>query len=103
MKLFFSTFVLVLGLNVQAKSIRIFYHHNTDEAVYVKNLFLQKYKIPEKLVTLEYQENACEILDKNQVLDICIDDLGEMKVLTYNKEIIRKSFAIFRKNYQELI
>jgi hypothetical protein len=103
MKLFFSLLLFPMLNSASAKSIRIFYHYNSDEAVIVKNLFLQKYNIPEKLISLEYQEKACHKQLPSQVLDICIDDLGEMKVLAYNKEIIRKSFAIFRKNYQEQI
>lgn len=98
MKLLFSLYLFILSSAAIASQIVIYYpsEAHLKNAVEVKNIFVQAYKLPSGLIHLKYQK-ACVSNDR-RFLELCIKDNYELeKIDNKNQEEIKKSLLIFSK------
>jgi hypothetical protein len=94
MKYVISSFALSLSLGLFASPIRIFYEVDSTRAGWVKEILIQNYKIPEDLIVLK-NIAKCRGIEAKGKLDLCINDNGDLSVVSVDQRFISESLKIF--------
>ncbi len=90
--------LLALGLastTVMAAPIKIFYVLDSNRAEWVKEIFTSTYQIPEDLIDMK-QVGSCDVLSEKGKLDLCLNDNGDLLVVSVDSGFISESLKIFR-------
>jgi hypothetical protein len=88
-------FISLVSFSTLASPIHIFHEHRPERAHIVKSIFLEKYSVPEELVTLKITD-SCEGLAKGGKLDLCLKNNGDLKVVSVDRGFISESLKIFQ-------
>ncbi len=94
----FVTSILALmfvSTNVCASPIKIFFERDIAQAETVKEIFTTTYQIPEELISLK-QVVSCAGLREKGRLDLCLNDNGDLLVVSVDSGFISESLKIFR-------
>lgn len=62
----------------------------------VKNIFINKYDVPEMLITLNETKENCKMCSKDIAVCLCINKKGELKLLSLDMKILKNSFKVFK-------
>lgn len=87
--------LMVVSTNVSASPIKIFYEQDIARAEIVKDIFTTTYQIPEDLIALK-QVPSCAGLRERGRLDLCLNDNGDLLVVSVDSGFISESLKIFR-------
>lgn len=103
MKLVFSLIIYFSMQNCHASRIQILYQDGTKQhAQVVQLIFINKYKIPNELITIK-KTTECDVFDK-RFLELCIKKDSTLIVLpNKNLELIKSSFKVFYKGFKNAI
>ena len=98
MKLFFSIFLLlIIVLNLNAREIIVIsFNRNKVKADEINKLLTEKFDIPETLITIKKQNKGCHKI-KDAILQICINEEGNLTFPVIKKDIVKHTFNVFRK------
>lgn len=97
MKLLISLFVLTFSVITKAAFITIYHQDNYSEATKLQNVFLEKYEIPHNWIGIKGLDNSrCHYDKKSEILDLCLNDKGELIELSRNQKQIN-ALKILRK------
>lgn len=81
--------------NAIAGPIQIFYEHEPLNAQAVKEIFVTEYQIPEDLIDLKPVAN-CDGLKVRGKLDLCLNNNGDLLIVSVDRGFISESLKIFR-------
>ena len=96
MKFGISFLMMLLTMkSVSASPIKIFYEQDITRAETVKEIFTSTYQIPEDLIALKEVASCSEIKGKGK-LDLCLNDNGDLLVVSVDSAFISESLKIFR-------
>ena len=96
MKFGISLLTMMLTMSqVSASPIRIFYQNDLGRAEMVREIFTTTYQIPEELIALKAVSD-CEGLKEKGKLDLCLNDNGDLLVVSVDSGFIFDSLKIFR-------
>ena len=96
MKFGISFLVMLMTMSsVSASPIKIFYERDIARAEMVKEIFTSTYQIPEDLIALKEVTNCSEVKGKGK-LDLCLNDNGDLLVVSVDSGFISESLKIFR-------
>ena len=88
--------VLILAMETcEAAPIQIFYEHDSLNAQEVKTIFTAKYHIPEDLIALR-PVGKCDGLNVRGKLDVCLNNNGDLIVVSVDRGFISESLKIFQ-------
>jgi hypothetical protein len=79
-----------------SNQIVITYNHDTDRRDMVYEVLTEKLGLPENFISSIEDPTPCE-RRKDVVLQICINDNGEIFFPVARRDILRKSFKVFLK------
>ena len=85
---------LFLSLSAYAAPIKVFHESNSERADIVRNIFVNKYKIPEELIENK-QITRCEELRELGKLDLCLKNNGDLLVVSVDQRFVSESLKIF--------
>lgn len=91
MKFVISLFICA---QVQASPIHVFHERNPEDAMMIRQIFVQDYKIPEELMTVKGVK-SCEEIKSGGKLDLCLKNNGDLYVVSVDREFINESLKIF--------
>jgi len=98
MKLSFKFSVLILTLLLStvlnARMINI-YSLDKSRAQYIVEIFINDYDIPSELIRTVKNDCTVQKMDK-RMLNLCINKKGELKLLSPNIDLIKKSLSTFK-------
>lgn len=96
MKFGISFLVVLLTISsASASPIKIFYENDIERAEIVKGIFTSNYQIPEELIDLK-EVSSCAGLKQKGKLDLCLNDNGDLLVVSVDSGFISESLKIFR-------
>ena len=99
MKFIINIFLLFFSLKSFAL-IRIEYTQDKQHnANLVKNILMEKYLVPEGLIDLKPVNTCLDHTNLDLILDTCINEKGELLILSYNEVMLKKSFKIFKETF----
>jgi hypothetical protein len=105
MKLIFKFFIFILLIHsttgFSREIVLIENLSSIEEGEVVKNILVQKYKIPQELITLKQNESACS-KNTESIMHLCIDENGELKVARMNKYVVRNALGVFMKSSEKM-
>ncbi len=81
--------------NVSAAPIKIFYEQDSTNAQTVKEIFVNGYQIPEDLIDLKVVSNCDDLKEKGK-LDLCLNNNGDLLIVSVDRGFISESLTIFR-------
>lgn len=97
MKWFISLFCSLILFEAKASFITIYYYDQVENAEAIKKIFLKKYQIPSYWVrTQRLNQDECEVNKSSEIIDLCIDNKGELLELSRNQKQIN-ALKILRK------
>ena len=68
--------------------------NHKEKANVVKKLLMERWHIPSSLIEMKSAPQPCK-KRINQIIHLCFNELGEMLLVTYEKEVVDESFRIF--------
>ena len=87
---------LVFGAaNAIAAPIQVFYEEEPSRAQIVKDIFVVSYQIPEDLIALK-EVAKCDELDERGKLDLCLNNNGDLFIVSVDRGFISESLKIFQ-------
>lgn len=86
---------LFITAKIFASPIQIFYEDRPSQAQIVKDIFTNNYSIPEELISLE-EVKSCEGLRNKGKLDVCLNNNGDLLVVSVDRGFISESLKIFQ-------
>lgn len=86
---------LFITAKIFASPIQIFYEDRPSQAQIVKDIFTNNYSIPEELISLE-EVKSCEGLRNKGKLDVCLNNNGDLLVVSADRGFISESLKIFQ-------
>ncbi len=96
MKFSISLWLLILTTTAAtAAPIKIFYEEESLRAGWVKDIFVTTYQIPEDLIELKKVDSCGRLKDKGK-LDLCLNNNGDLLVVSVDRGFIFESLTIFR-------
>ncbi len=95
MKFVISSLLLLMAVEVSASPIKIFYEQDPTRATWVRDIFTQDYAIPEDLIALK-QVVRCEELKERGKLDLCLNNNGDLLVVSVDRGFVSESLQIFQ-------
>jgi len=75
--------------------IQIFYEKEPERAQIVKDIFSNDYQIPEDLIALIKVVKCDDLVEKGK-LDLCLNNNGDLLVVSVDRGFISESLKIFR-------
>jgi hypothetical protein len=88
--------MLILNSHVlEAGPIHIFYETNNDLAYEVKKIFTEQYSIPEEIISMKQISNCQQITGEGK-LDLCINENGDLQVVSADQRFISDSLKVFK-------
>lgn len=103
---FSISFLLALCIPLTGYSLIHIQSYSHNQGQIIKNIFLQKYKIPEKLIEIEVTNIACRKGlrgDKKSVLSLCLNKKRELILLSLDIKTLQRSFKVFSSPARTLI
>ncbi|MBA2405702.1 MAG: hypothetical protein H0V66_13075 [Bdellovibrionales bacterium] len=94
----FGIKILALALvttSAFAAPIQVFYEHEPSRAQMVKDIFTVSYQIPEDLIALK-EVAKCEGLNEKGKLDLCLNNNGDLLIVSVDRRFISESLTIFQ-------
>jgi hypothetical protein len=82
-------------VNAIAAPIQIFYEQDPMNAQTVKDIFIVGYQIPEDLIAL-IAVPECAVLSEKGKLDLCLNNNGDLLVVSVDRGFISESLKIFQ-------
>jgi DNA/RNA endonuclease YhcR with UshA esterase domain len=95
MKFIISSWLFLMAAEVSASPIKIFYEQDPTRATWVKEIFTQTYSIPEDLIALK-EVVSCEELKERGKLDLCLNNNGDLLVVSVDRGFVTESLQIFQ-------
>lgn len=95
MKFIISLITSALTLSAFAAPIRIYHMNQFEKAKLTRNIFTKTYKVPEDLLEILKTRNCDELSDRGK-LDMCINDNGDLLVVSVDKRFISETLKIFQ-------
>lgn len=96
MKFGISLFMFAfMGEVAIASPIKIFFEKDSTRATWVKEIFTVTYQIPEDLIELK-EVQKCDGLKERGKLDLCLNDNGDLLVVSVDSGFINESLRIFQ-------
>ena len=93
MKFVISLWLLSSGIAL-AKPITLYYEQDPTRAHWVKDIFVETYRIPEDLIALKSTRQCAS--EKGQgKLNLCLNKNGDLEVVSVDKAFINESLKIF--------
>ena len=94
---FVINFFALAGLSTHALAIpiHVFYEEEPTRAQMVKDIFTQSYQIPEDLIVLK-EVKKCTDLEVKGKLDLCLNNNGDLLVVSVDRGFISESLKIFQ-------
>ncbi len=94
---FIINFIALAGIsaNVMAAPIQVFYEEEPSRAQIVKDIFTEGYQIPEDLIVLK-KVAKCDELDERGKLDLCLNNNGDLLIVSVDRGFISESLKIFQ-------
>ena len=94
---FFAVAVVMIfaTANAIAAPIQIFYEIDPMNAQTVKEIFIDGYQIPEDLIAL-IAVSKCDALNEKGKLDLCLNNNGDLLVVSVDRGFISESLKIFQ-------
>lgn len=103
MKYVFSLYLFGLFMtatSAKANIINIYHINHLDNAKMVKRIFVDKYGLPEKMISLFLLESNdqedCPIKVDKRLMNLCVTKKGKLKLLPSNIDFLKESLSIFR-------
>lgn len=85
----------LISFNVSASPIKIFFEDSSTRAGWVKDIFVETYKIPEDLITIK-KVSKCKDLTEKGKLDLCLNNNGDLLIVSVDSSFVSESLTIFR-------
>ena len=86
---------LFLGMNfAHARPITLYYEQDPTRAQWVKDIFVENYRVPEDLIALK-STRSCEGEKGQGKLNLCLNKNGDLEVVSVDKAFINESLKIF--------
>jgi hypothetical protein len=95
MKYVISLMLILTPLVLKADPIHIFYETNNDLAYEVKKIFTEQYSIPEEIISIKQISNCQQITGEGK-LDLCINENGDLQVVSADQRFISDSLKVFK-------
>ncbi len=95
MKFVISFILLGAMAEAYAAPIQVFYEEEPTRAQMVKDIFTGVYQIPEDLIDLKKTAN-CDVLKEKGKLDLCLNNNGDLLVVSVDRGFISESLKIFQ-------
>ena len=95
MKFAISLLLVLSSLSALGSPIQIYYESDPLKAEEVKNIFTNSYKIPDELIELS-ETMKCDELRGRGKLNLCINNNGDLIVVSVDRGFISESLKIFR-------
>jgi hypothetical protein len=95
MKFVISLLLILLATPSWADPIHIYYENRPSRALLVKNIFMDTYQIPESLIDLR-EVKKCQELNGGGKLDLCLNNNGDLLVVSVDRRFISESLKIFQ-------
>jgi DNA/RNA endonuclease YhcR with UshA esterase domain len=96
MKFVIKFFTLAcLSTHALAGPIQVFYEDEPSRAQMVKDIFTQSYQIPEDLIVLMEVKKCTDLMAKGK-LDLCLNNNGDLLVVSVDRGFISESLKIFQ-------
>ncbi len=86
---------LLISYSAFAGPIRIFHENEEERANIVRDIFTQRYAIPEDLIAINWVAK-CEDLKGRGKLDLCLKNNGDLLVVSVDRGFIYESLKIFQ-------
>jgi hypothetical protein len=95
MKFGISLIFLLMSIGATASPIQVFFEEDSTRANWVKEIFIESYNIPEELISLK-EVKKCEDLKTKGRLDLCLNNNGDLLVVSVDRGFISESLKIFQ-------
>lgn len=92
---FLAIALVFAAANAMAAPIQIFYEQDPMNAQTVKEIFVEGYQIPEDLIAL-IKIPKCDVLDEKGKLDLCLNNNGDLLIVSVDRGFISESLKIFQ-------
>lgn len=94
MKFVISLFLVSVSAAHASRPITLYFEQESTRAEWVKDIFVETYRIPEDLIALKSTVNCS--LEKGQgKLNLCLNKNGDLEVVSVDKAFINESLKIF--------
>jgi len=97
MKFLFKVFLCVIltsRLAAAREIIVVTYNTHQDLALITRDILMNHFTIPKRLITLKKTLDPCKKLD-NPIMHLCLNEQRELLFVELKKEIVTKSFGVF--------
>lgn len=95
MKFVINAVLMIFSQTISAEPIHIYYENKPSRALLVKNIFTGTYHIPEGLIALR-EVKDCDQLNGRGKLDLCLNNNGDLLVVSVDRRFISESLKIFQ-------
>jgi len=97
MKFLFKVLLLIMltcSTAFAREIIVVTYNTHQDLALLTREILMNHFIIPKRLITLKQTQEPCKKVD-NPIMHLCLNEERELLLVELKKEIITKSFGIF--------
>ncbi|OFZ27988.1 MAG: hypothetical protein A2381_02700 [Bdellovibrionales bacterium RIFOXYB1_FULL_37_110] len=97
MKFLFKVFlftILTSHMVCAREIIVVTYNSHQDLALLTREILMNHFIIPKKLITLKQTLDPCQKID-NPIMHLCVNEQRELLLVELKKEIVTKSFGVF--------
>lgn len=98
MKFVISLFLLTTSL--MASPIDLTHEAQWNRVQYLKEIFMNTYKIPEGLIGMRAVQD-CDFVESKGKINLCIKKNGDLITVSVDQRFIRESLKIFQAPRQE--
>jgi len=77
--------------------ILITYNKNYDGPAHLKQYLSENFSFPSEVMELGWQKDPCQKQD-GPLLQICINDMGEISIVSIDSKNFKESFEVFLKS-----
>ena len=95
MKYAISCYCFLLITSLKADPIFIYYESDSQYANEIKNIMTDQYSIPDDMMTLR-QVRLCKEIKGKSKLDMCINENGDLNVVSVDQRFISESLKVFK-------
>ncbi len=95
MRFAISLVALFISIDLRADPIHIYYETDSNFAHEIKDIFTQEYSLPEEIITLK-RVNFCREIREKSKLDICLNENGDLQVVSVDHRFISESLKVFK-------
>jgi hypothetical protein len=95
MRFAISLVALFISIDLRADPIHIYYETDSNFAHEIKDIFTREYSLPEEIITLK-KINFCKEIREKSKLDICLNENGDLQVVSVDQRFISESLKVFK-------